>query len=72
MGNEDINERLRQVRAETVRERLLPLLPPTLLSGAATIPPDSTPAADQTDRARRRSVRAMVSLPDPAATEPLQ
>ena len=71
VGNEDINERLRQLRGEAVRERLLPRLPPTLLSGAATLPPDTTAAPDQAARALRRSVRALVSLPDPAAPEPV-
>lgn len=71
VGNEDTNERLRQLRAEAVRERLLPGLPPTLLSGAATLPPDTTAAPDQAARALRRSVRALVSIPDPVAPEPV-
>ncbi|MBK7349140.1 MAG: hypothetical protein IPI92_04665 [Gemmatimonadetes bacterium] len=66
VGNEDVNERLRRLRAETARDALVPLLPPTLPVALTTLPPDSGVAVTDSVRALRRSARALVTLLLPA------
>jgi OOP family OmpA-OmpF porin len=64
-GNADANEWLRTERADALRARMAPLLPPGIEIGAERAPADSTPAASDAERALRRAatVRADVALP---------
>lgn len=66
VGNEDVNERLRHLRAETARDAIAPRLPPAVAVAVTTLSPDSTPAGSEAERARRRSARALVTLLLPA------
>ncbi len=64
-GNADANEWLRTERADALRARMAPLLPPGIEVGAERAPADSTPAASDAERALRRAatVRADLALP---------
>ncbi len=64
-GNADANERLRMERADALRGRMGPILPPGVEISAEAAPADATPAASDAERALRRAalVRADVALP---------
>jgi OOP family OmpA-OmpF porin len=68
-GNADANERLRIDRAEALRARIAPILPPGLVAGTELAAVDATPAATDEERARRRA--AMVRVDPALATEPV-
>lgn len=65
LGNADINERLRRLRADAVREALHGRVPAGVTLSGTVLPPDTTPA-DEATRTLRRSVVPVVTF----ATEP--
>jgi len=64
-GNADANEWLRLQRADALRGRMGPSLPPGIEIGAEPAPADATPAISDAERALRRAatVRADLALP---------
>lgn len=69
-GNADANERLRMERADALRGRMGPILPPGVEIGAEPAPADATPAGSDAERALRRAatVRADLALPPEPVT----
>lgn len=55
-GNEDLNQVLRRERADLVRLRLAPLVPPSVILVSEPAPPDTTTPASAEERALRRAV----------------
>jgi hypothetical protein len=70
-GNADANEQLRVNRAEALRARIAPILPPGLELSTALAPADATPAATEEERARRRAALIRTELllaPEPVTS----
>jgi OOP family OmpA-OmpF porin len=67
VGDEPLNEQLRWLRAGALRDRLAPLLPPTLTVSIASLPAAAGEASGDTTKVLRRSVRAQLQLTVPEA-----